>query len=197
MEPTPTLQTRLDQIQSFNLSASIKALAELTPNLTSSITPTGDRLISHFAYPGTANLDLLAKFFLKSGKNCARENASLETRLLHHSMDPIFYVLYCGTENAFRESGIEGNYSTELGGCCAHCSGEPAAVIPDQMADGEALFFEEEHYNRLWGDQESLGMRVSWPNGVRGETWLRASREQVEDAIARNAEGSAASQAML
>lgn len=87
-------------------------------------------------------------------------------------------------KEALDSGALSKPYQEFEGGCCAHCSGHPAAVIPAGFVDGESLFFEGEEYQRFWGDARSRGSR-SWQDPETGQRreHQQASREQVEDAI--------------
>jgi hypothetical protein len=199
-QPLPSLQKRIDEISCHNLTETIRAVVDLAPDLITSISSKGERIIAHPAYKGTANLDELAKLYLSCGWRCEGENAAFDVRLLHLTLDPIFESLYLRSDEALEHAIAGGIVTTfpESGEGCAHCRGEPAAVIPGGFAAGEALWFEEEQYRRLWGSEESTGTRIAWDgNGNQKQTSLMASKAQVEEAMSRNAEVAASGLAML
>ena len=84
--------------------------------------------------------------------------------------------------NALDSGALDKPYREFQGGCCAHCSGEPAAVIPAGFVEGNALYFEEAEYKQLWGDVRPIGMTCSWEPE---RTTCMATREQVEEAMKR------------
>jgi hypothetical protein len=157
-------------------------LARLLPELTTSITPTGERLVTHPTYEGTGKLDDLGVLYLRAADRCTRERASFKTRLLHVSLDSMIEALYASSQEQL-DKGLEDgtvHLPPSLDEGCACCNGEPFAVILSGFHEGNALFFWEDEYKAFWGEEESRGGRYG-----HGETWTMASREQVERAMAR------------
>ena len=180
------LQTRIDEMANLPLQEAVPALLSLAGNLTTSISSVGQRLITHPDYTGTADLNTLGKFYIHCARRCTDEHASFQTRLDHQSLDPIFENFYEETDEAIQSAldseALTKPYPEFQGGCCAHCSGEPAAVIPAGFVEGRALYFEEAEYKQLWGDVEPMGTTYSY-NPER--TTCMAKREQVEEAMRR------------
>ena len=186
MDQTLRLQTRVDEIASLHLHEAIPALVDLTTHLTTSLSPEGQRLVTHPGYTESVDLNHLARFYLDCGRRCTDEHAPFRLRLDYLVLDPIFYAFYEQTNsainNALQTGAISQKYREFEGGCCAHCSGEPAAVIPAGFADNESLFFEEEEYRAHWGDAEPRGRKIPHPDSGLKPVCM-ASREQVEDAM--------------
>ncbi|EAW08801.1 uncharacterized protein ACLA_097390 [Aspergillus clavatus NRRL 1] len=61
---------------------------------------------------------------------------------------------------------------------CACCSGEPSAVILCGFHEGNALYFWEDEYKGIWGEEQNRGYRYG-----NDEVWLMASKEQVQRAM--------------
>src|ERR1700722_18316605 len=89
-----SLKQRIEDIASFRLEDSIAALTELAPGLKTSISYTGERVITHEAYTGRANLNRLAGTYLTFGWRCSEENVRLSTRLQHLDLHDAFAALY-------------------------------------------------------------------------------------------------------
>ncbi|PWY91799.1 hypothetical protein BO94DRAFT_447922, partial [Aspergillus sclerotioniger CBS 115572] len=151
----PTLSDHITHLTTLPLHARIQALHALTPQLIPSISPTGTRLITHPSYTGYAHLDPLGKLYLDSATACTNEHASLPTRLLHTSLDPIFESIYESCyeqlESGLKEGTViipkkEDNEVIK----CACCRGDPHAVILMGFASERALLFFEEEYRALW-----------------------------------------------
>lgn len=162
------LQTRIDEINALLLRDAIPALASLTLNLTASISPVGQRLVFHPNYTSTADLNNLAKYWIRCATRCKDEHASFQLRLGHTSLDPLFKAFYEETEWAIREFE---------GGCCAHGAGEPAAIMSSRFFNGEALLFEADEYRQFGGGCDP--MKIRYPDDCF------ATRAQVEEAMRR------------
>jgi hypothetical protein len=186
-----SLQQRIEDIAFFRLEDGIAALTELVPGLKTSISYTGERVITHEAYTGTANLNRLARIYLAFGWRCGEENARLSTRLQHLDLHDAFAALYKESKGALENTAVAWilNGFREFGLGCAHCRGVPAAVIPDSFRIYDALYFDMEQYQRLWGDKESFGSTSTWDRET-GELKMKllATSEQVREAIARGAD---------
>lgn len=188
MDQTLPLQTRVDKMATLPLHEAIQALLDLTTHLTTSLSPEGQRLVTHPEYTDSADLNHLARFYLQCGQRCTDEHAPFHLRLDYLALDPIFYAFYEQTDNAINGALQTGTLSQPYpefeGGCCAHCSGEPAAVIPAGFVDAESMFFEIDEYRAYWGNTEARGERIPGPDSGLKRVCM-ASREQVEDAMRR------------
>jgi hypothetical protein len=186
-----SLQQRIEDIAIFRLEDGIAALTELVPGLKTSISYTGKRVITHEAYTGTADLNRLARIYLAFGWRCGEENARLSTRLQHLDLDDAFEALYKESRGALEKTAVAWIFNgfREFGLGCAHCRGVPAAVIPDIFGIHDALYFDMEQYQKLWGDKESSGSSSTWDRetGKLKRKFL-ATSEQVREAIARSAD---------
>ncbi|RHZ55790.1 hypothetical protein CDV55_104874 [Aspergillus turcosus] len=143
------LQMHIEELSSFPLHNTIQSLAQLLPELTTSVTATGVRLVTHPSYEGTGKLDDLGRLYLRAQDRCTREHASFRTRLLHVSLDSMIGALYAASQAQLVEGLADGSVELES----RLCDDEPSVVI-------------------LRGGRYALG-----------ETWIRASREQVEHAM--------------
>ncbi|KAL2815917.1 hypothetical protein BJX63DRAFT_152647 [Aspergillus granulosus] len=192
--PTPStkispLQAHVDTLHSLPLEEIIQALHALLPHFTTSITPTGTRLVhSHPKYLGEAKLDDLGKLYLSSATRCTREHASCKTRLLHTALDKIIEELYNASEDQLRAGLKDGSVNIPPLGPdddrgCACCRGDPDAVILCGFHIEESLHFWEDEYKSIWGEEPNTG-------GIYGSdyTWLKASKEQVEREAAKQEE---------
>jgi hypothetical protein len=183
------LQTRIDEIPNLDLADAIPAIKELLRGALVSVTPTGIYTIHHPNYEGAGHLDSLGKRVLDSADRCQEEHASLQLRLLHHSLDDLIYDVYDEAIKIYREGLKNCTILPRLitPEHCACCAGEPAAVIGCNFHAGKALLFQEQEYRQIWGDAEGVG--AEWRNWVDGtgwtEHWIYASKEQAE-ALARN-----------
>lgn len=191
MDQEINIQARVDEINALPLLQAIQALLDLTPNLTTLLSPNGQRFVSHPNFTGTADLNNLATFYIRCGSRCTEEHAPLKTRLDYLALDPLFEAFYEQTDTMLQEAeesdSITEHYQEFEGICCAHCSGHPAAVIPAGFVDGESLYFEMDGFERFWGDDaQSIGGRY-WrdPETNENRGHKKASKEQVEDAISR------------
>lgn len=180
------LQTRIDEMTNLSLQEAVPALLDLARNLTTTLSPVGQRLITHPKYTGTADLNDLGRRYIHCASHCTDEHAPFQTRLDHQALDPIFENLYRETDeaiqNALDSGALDKPYMEFQGGCCAHCSGEPAAVIPAGFVEGNAFYFEEAEYKQIWGDVTPIGSTYSWNPERRT---CMATREQVEEAMKR------------
>ncbi|OOF99174.1 hypothetical protein ASPCADRAFT_2601 [Aspergillus carbonarius ITEM 5010] len=187
---TPTLSDHITHLTTLPLHPRIQALHALTPELKPTISPTGTRLITHPSYTGYAHLDPLGKLYLESGTACTEEHASLHTRLLHTSLDPIFESIYESSYEQLKSGLKDGTVviamDEENGPVgCACCRGDPDAVILAGFATERALYFFEDEYRALWGEEPEVGMTYSSAEGTR----LAASREQAERVLRNDCEG--------
>jgi hypothetical protein len=186
-----SLQQRIEDIASFRLEDGIAALTELVPGLKTSISYTGERVITHEAYAGTANLNKLARIYLTFGWRCGEENVRLSTRLQHLDLDDAFAALYKESKSTLENTAVAWilNGFREFGLGCAHCRGVPAVVIPDSFRIDDALYFDMEQYQKLWGDKESSGSTSTWDRETgKLKRKLLATSEQVREAIVRGAD---------
>jgi hypothetical protein len=186
-----SLQQRIEDIASFRLEDGIAALTELVPGLKTSISYTGERVITHEAYAGTANLNKLARIYLTFGWRCGEENVRLSTRLQHLDLHDAFAALYKESKSTLENTAVAWilNGFRESGSGCAHCRGVPAVVIPDSFCIHDALYFDMEQYQKLWGDKESSGSSSTWDRETgKLKRKLLATSEQVREAIVRGAD---------
>ena len=186
-----SLQQRIEDIASFRLEDGIAALTELVPGLKTSISYTGERVITHEAYAGTANLNKLARIYLTFGWRCGEENVRLSTRLQHLDLHDAFAALYKESKSTLENTAVAWilNGFRESGSGCAHCKGVPAVVIPDSFCIHDALYFDMEQYQKLWGDKESSGSTSTWDRETgKLKRKLLATSEQVREAIVRGAD---------
>ena len=186
-----SLQQRIEDIASFRLEDGIAALTELVPGLKTSISYTGERVITHEAYAGTANLNKLARIYLTFGWRCGEENVRLSTRLQHLDLHDAFAALYKESKSTLENTAVAWilNGFREFGLGCAHCRGVPAVVIPDNFRINDALYFDMEQYQKLWGDKESSGSTSTWDRETgKLKRKLLATSEQVREAIVRGAD---------
>ncbi|KKK22191.1 hypothetical protein P175DRAFT_0501097 [Aspergillus ochraceoroseus IBT 24754] len=177
-----TLQDQIEELSSAPHDHTIHSLAVLLPQLVTSISATGDRVITHPEYEGTGNLDDLGRIYLKAADRCTTEHASFSIRLLHVTLDSMMEGLYVSSQTQLRNGLKDGtvNMPPSEAEECACCMGEPFAVILAGFHEKEALLFWEDEYRAIWGDEETQGGRYG-----AGKRWLRASMEQVERAMAR------------
>ena len=186
-----SLQQRIEDIAFFRLEDGMAALTELVPGLKTSISYTGERVITHEAYTGKANLNRLARLYLAFGWRCSEENARLSTRLQHFDLHDAFAALYKESKDALENTAVAWilNGFREFGLGCAHCNGVPAVVIPDSFGIHDALYFDMEQYQKLWGDKESSGSSSTWDRETgKLKRKLLATSEQVREALARAAD---------
>lgn len=184
------LQAHIKEIPNLPLRDAIQAIINLTPGLTVSVSPTGEYIIHHNSYEGPAHLNDLASHYLECGRRCTNEHAPFRVRLLHQTLDDMFDNLYGPAYKALQAGVRDGSiilaeWDESRG--CACCAGEPDAVILAGFNTYEAFYFEEEEYRRLFWDREEHGSRTSfWKDGKEcRESWLMASKEQIEEAAAR------------
>lgn len=180
------LQDHINSITHLTLSDTIQAIAELTPHLTITVSATGVYLAQHPNYDGICNLNDLGKLYLECAERCISEHAPFETRLQHVSLEEIMQKLYIEGYEQFKEGYEQGTILPEKStGGCGCCEGRPDAVILNNFHEGNALYFEEDEYRRIWGEQEECGSRACRNEEGGMDKWVMASREQVEEAMAR------------
>ncbi|OQD66273.1 hypothetical protein PENDEC_c057G01877 [Penicillium decumbens] len=186
----PRLQARIDEVPYLHLAEAILAIKDLVMGAVVSVNSHGSCTIHHPNYEGAGHLESLGKLFLDSADRCQEEHASLQLRLLHHSLDSVIYDIFEEGFTVYREGVKNGTILPELKtpGCCACCVGEPAAIIGCNFHGGKALLFDEQEYRQLWGDAEGVG--AEWRNWVDGkgwaQHWIYASKEQAEEALSRD-----------
>lgn len=184
---TTQLQHHIDSITHLDLTNTIQAIAELTPHLTITVSATGVYLAQHPRYEGSGQLNDLGTLYLECAERCISEHAPFETRLQHVSLEEAMQKLYIEGYEQFKEGYEQGTIVPEKStGGCACCEGRPDAVILGGFHEGNALYFEEEEYRRIWGEQEGCGSRTGWDEAGNMEKCVMASREQVEEAMARD-----------
>jgi len=183
------LQDHIDSIHSLPLAEAIRAIADLTPGLTAVRFPEYGYWVQHADYEGLGNLNYLGRIWLEAGRRCYETHAPLEVRLIHQSMDDPFYEIYGASYKILNEGLEDGSIAQpvldeSLG--CACCRGEPDATILAGFHDREALYFDEEEYRSIWGDEPDHGSRTGYSQDGEREHALNASRQQLEEALARN-----------
>ncbi|KAI9367236.1 hypothetical protein BJX61DRAFT_335510 [Aspergillus egyptiacus] len=188
--PTSTsLETHLSTLSTLPLSSTIETLHALLPNLTPSVSPTATRHITHATIPGLADLNTLGRIYLAAAQKCVDDHAPLKTRLRHAALDKPIENLYIANNELLKKGLEDGSVkfpplSEDEAAACPCCRGDPDAVILAGFVQEDALFFEEDEYRALFGEEQECGMQC----GERG-TWLKASREQVERKIREEEEG--------
>ena len=189
-----SLQERIEDIATFSPEDGIAALTELVPGLKMSVSYTGECVVAHEAYSGRANLNRLAKIYLAFGSRCVYENAPLRTRLQHVDLHPAFETLYKDSKDALANTRVAWLFNgfrelREFGVGCGECKGVPAVVIPFGETTHDALYFHEEQYRKLCGDESAAGSMGDWdPVANKSYSRVRAKTEQVREAIARGAD---------
>ncbi|KAL4928844.1 uncharacterized protein BDV17DRAFT_291171 [Aspergillus undulatus] len=199
-EPSSPFQDYLNTLHdpASNLQTTIQAIHDLIPHLKPSISPTGTRLVSFsntntnnyskVDLSGTAKLDTLGSTYLSSARRCTRERAPFKTRLQHISLDDSMEELYGKSQDLLQAGLKDGSVKfppqdpneVEM---CACCRGDPDATILSGFHYNNALFYEEEEYKRIWGDEENCGSMYG-----SDLSWFMASKKQVER-MAKVAEG--------
>ncbi|KAJ5992397.1 hypothetical protein N7451_008121 [Penicillium sp. IBT 35674x] len=183
----PQLKSYIDELNNLALPDAIQAIANLFPGLTGGVSPNSVYLIQHPDYEGEAHLNDLGETFLVCARRCTTEHASFQTRLAHHSLDEPFEELYGQVYDiamAGHKDGTivpEPNDDTE----CACCRGDPDATILSGFHDGKALYYEEQDYRDIWGDESECGLLDGRKEDGTRNVYLMASKEQVEEALAR------------
>ncbi|KAJ5823838.1 hypothetical protein N7447_006178 [Penicillium robsamsonii] len=183
------LQDHIDSLQVLPLAEAIQAIADLIPGLTSVVPREYGYFVQHPDYEGTGNLNDIGTLWLKLGSQCHDDHASLEVRLVHTSMDDPIYNIY-GTSYEMLNKGLDDGTVAPPPPIdyCACCSGEASATILACFHERQALYFTDEEYKAIWGNQPNSGERCSgWTeeNGW-GKRSINASKEQIEEALARN-----------
>lgn len=190
-QPSP-LQTHLNTLHNLPLHTTIEAIHSLLPHLAPSISPTGTRLVSYTpsdssastdklnTFTGYGTLDTLGRIYLKCADRCTREHASFKTRLLHTDLDAAMEEIYSASQDLRMEGLEDGSVKIPLPGedevqICACCRGDPDATILMKFHEEIALYLWENEYRDLFGDEKNSAGRYG-----RDETFLMASREQVE-----------------
>ncbi|KAJ5765501.1 hypothetical protein N7520_005060 [Penicillium odoratum] len=188
---TAQLKAHIDEIGNCSLSDTIQAIADLLPGLTGYVSPTCQYVITHQDYSGDAPLNDLGGIFLKCAKRCTNENASFQTRLLHHSLEKPIEELFINLYN-FAKAGIEIGLikreplDEEQAAVCACCRGDPDAVILLGFHQGKAFYYMEKEFRDNWGDAAESAWSTSWNEETDEPVHrLMASKAQVEEALAR------------
>ncbi|CAG8893420.1 unnamed protein product [Penicillium egyptiacum] len=186
------LQDHIDTLHTLPLAEGVQAIADLIPGLTSVVPQEHGYFVQHPDYEGIGNLNDIGTLWLKLGSQCHDDHAPLQVRLIHVSIDDPIYEIY-GTSYRMLNKGLEDGTVAppaphEDPNYCACCSGEASATILACFHERQALYFTEEEFKALWGDQPNSGERCrNWTeeNGWE-ERSINASKEQIEEAIARN-----------
>ncbi|KGO66607.1 hypothetical protein PITC_079790 [Penicillium italicum] len=186
------LQDHIDALYTLPLAEAIQAITDLIPGLISVTPQEYGYFVQHPNYEGTGNLNNIGSLWLKLGSQCYDDHAPLAVRLVHTSMDDPIYEIY-GTSYTMLKKGLaDGSVAppapSENDGYCACCSGEPDATILACFHERQALYFTQEEYKALWGDEPNSGetFSVSADEDGREERRIIASKEQLEEALARN-----------
>ena len=191
-KPQPVLlSAHISSLSELHYTAAIPKLAELVPGLVASLSYTGERLVHHEAYQGSANLNFLARTWMRMGSFCRAEGASLHLRLQQNELKNAFERLYERTQSELNEARFAGVFAgfREFSIACGHCVGHPWVAIPEGTGHiSGAFYFEDKEYESIWGDERCCG---KW-TGMSGEgemrrmtTWKKAKEEQVREAIER------------
>ena len=182
------LSDRISELNVTEYKSAITTLTELVPGLTSSLSSTGERLVHHEAYEGSANLNVLARKWMRTGSQCQYHKAPLSIRLQQLDLLPYFQKLYETTESdieRYRFARIC-NWYREFSLVCAHCIGHPWVAIPqDTTHCDRALLFEDADYKRIWPRQKASGGTCSYDRLGERKSLSRATKKQLEDAVAR------------
>ncbi|KAK3200907.1 hypothetical protein GRF29_213g338465 [Pseudopithomyces chartarum] len=188
------LSDQISELGDIEYTAAITTLAELVPGLNSSLSSTGERLVHHEAYKGSANLNDLARKWMRTGSQCKHHKAPLSLRLQQLDLLPYFQKLYETTENDIEQYRFARicNGFREFSLVCAHCIGHPWVAIPQESSHSDdALLFEDADYKRIWPKQKASGGSFGPdPLGEKGgyKSLSRATKKQLEDAVARGVE---------
>ncbi|KAJ6125591.1 hypothetical protein N7471_012908 [Penicillium samsonianum] len=186
------LQDHIDALRTLPLAEAVQALAHLTPGLTSVIPQEYGYFVEHPDYEGIGNLNDIGTIWLKLGEQCYDDHAPLEVRLVHVSLDDPIYEVYGTSYTMLNKELADGTVAppapNENPGYCACCSGEASATILACFHERQALYFTEEEYKSIWGDQPNSGERFSgWTEEHGwGKRIINASTEQIKEALARN-----------
>ncbi|KAF2870477.1 hypothetical protein BDV95DRAFT_573908 [Massariosphaeria phaeospora] len=195
LDSSPTEKQKANPLPAFIASLStipiteaISHLSALAPDLQTHLSATGIRLVTHAAYPDPARLNYLARIYLYAGRRCAADRAPLATRLQHRNLAPHFERLYEQSAKQVKNAPLAGTLTgvREITIGCACCVGAPWVVIPmGERMDG-AMYFEEEVYRELWGQEKEKGSLYGFDDEKnKMARRMKASREQVERAMAR------------
>ncbi|KAJ5503691.1 hypothetical protein N7463_006565 [Penicillium fimorum] len=182
------LQDHIDSLQALPLAEAIQVITDLIPGLTSVVPREHGYFVQHPDYEGIGNLNDIGTLWLKLGSQCHDDHAPLEVRLVHTSMEDAIYNVY-GTSYEMLNKGLaDGTVAPPPpADYCACCSGEASATILACFHERQALYFTEEEYKAIWGDQPNSGsMSSGWTeeNGW-GKRSINASKKQIEEALAR------------
>ncbi|KAJ5206583.1 hypothetical protein N7491_002802 [Penicillium cf. griseofulvum] len=183
------LQDHIDSLQNLPLAEGIQAIADLIPGLTSVIPREYGYFVQHPDYEGIGNLNDIGTLWLKLGSQCHDDHAPLEVRLVHTSMDDPIFEVYSTSYDMLNEGLQDGTViPPPPANYCACCRGEASATILSCFHERHGLFFTEEEYKSIWGDQPNSGQRCSGWTEENGweKTSINASKEQIEEALARN-----------
>ncbi|KAL5333565.1 hypothetical protein BJX70DRAFT_57399 [Aspergillus crustosus] len=196
--PEHSLQAHIFSLHSLPLSPQIQALHTLLPHLTTSVSPTATRLITHPTLSGPGDLDTLGRIYLRAADQCTDEHAPFRIRLEHVALDEMMLNLYEESHDLMRSGLKNGSVvypprDEKVVESCACCRGDPDAVILSGFVDEDSLWFYEEEYKRIWPGEEESGYRC-WGGGESGptEVRLKTSREQVERMLKKENEEAAA-----
>ncbi|KAJ5374344.1 hypothetical protein N7517_006350 [Penicillium concentricum] len=183
------LQDHINSLQTLPLAEAIQAITDLIPGFTSVVPREYGYFVQHPDYEGTGNLNDIGTLWLKLGSQCHDDHAPLKVRLIHASMDDPIYEVYGTSYDMLKQGLDDGTVAPPPPrDYCACCSGEASATILACFHERQALYFTEEEYKAIWGDQANSGESSSGWTDENGWTKrsICASKEQIEEALARN-----------
>ncbi|KAF2754520.1 hypothetical protein EJ05DRAFT_479496 [Pseudovirgaria hyperparasitica] len=181
-----SLRARVEEISQADVQDAVAGMADLVPGLSTYLSFTGARVVTHPVYTGNANLNQVAKVWMKLCRSCMTKDAPLACRLQQSDLFPHFEKLYKRSNQEAKDSSLAWLFRDvrefKLG--CAHCRGDPNYCIPMNERCEMALYVRRNLYNEYWPGQEARGGLGCYD----GERFDLATREQIEDAIARGVE---------
>ena len=186
------LQDHIDALHALPLAQAIQAIANLMPGLTSVVPQEYGYFVQHPDYEGIGNLNDIGTLWLRLGSQCTDDHAPLKVRLVHVSLDDLIYELYSTgyrmLNRGLRDGTVAPPAPNEDPDYCPCCRGEASATILACFHERQALYFTEEEYKALWGDQPNAGEQSSGWTKENGweKRIINASKEQIEEALARN-----------
>jgi hypothetical protein len=145
--------------------------------------------VQHPDYEGIGKLNDIGTLWLKLGSQCHDDHAPLEVRLVHTSMDDPIFEVYGTSYDMLKEGLADGTVTPPPpANYCGCCRGEASATILNRFHDRHGLFFTEDEYKSIWGDEPNAGQTFSEWTEENGWTKcsINASKEQIEEALARN-----------
>ncbi|KAF7586605.1 hypothetical protein BBP40_008632 [Aspergillus hancockii] len=180
----PTLDEMIQGTGLLPLKHSIPAIGYLIKRISISISPDGERLITHRDYDGAVHLDVLGALYLESARRCTEELAGFSVRLAHVALESQFKGIYKSAEEALKR-GIESGTVTMAKSHrprCGICRGDTDVLILRNCRRGAALLYKKEEYEAIWGDEPCCGGGFVEIDGKRYKC-LQASAKQVMNAM--------------